>query len=155
MKQPAKSTPFVYLCPQCGELLYYRLRARDTHYGAPLRPCPHCGAIYFDPSYREPALEKHPRLPLLPGTVWGGLLLGLAFLLGAAFLPQKLELAVMGVLFFGASLWYAVDWRRTAPQRQADFEREQADSRRRLQDAAYRRALREHGVKLPEEKSAD
>ena len=129
MKQPAKSTPFVYLCPQCGELLYYRLRARDTHYGAPLRPCPHCGATYFDPSYREPALEKRPRLPLLPGTVWGGLLLGLAFLLGAAFLPQKLELAVMGVLFFGASLWYAVDWRRTAPQRQADFEREQAESR--------------------------
>ena len=62
---------------------------------------------------------------------------------------------LMGVLFFGASLWYAVDWRRTAPQRQADFEREQAESRRRLQDAAYRRALREHGVKLPEEKSAD
>ena len=61
----------------------------------------------------------------------------------------------MGVLFFGASLWYAVDWRRTASQRQADFEREQAESRRRLQDAAYRRALREHGVKLPEEKSAD
>ena len=97
MKQPAKSTPFVYLCPQCGELLYYRLRARDPHYGAPLRPCPRCGATYFDPSDREPALEKHPRLPLLPGTVWGGLLLGLAFLLGAAFLPQKLELAVMGV----------------------------------------------------------
>ena len=83
MKQPAKSTPFVYLCPQCGELLYYRLRARDTHYGAPLRPCPHCGATYFDPSYREPALEKRPRLPLLPGTVWGGLLLGLAFLRAA------------------------------------------------------------------------
>lgn len=155
MKQPAKSTPFVYLCPQCGELLYYRLRARDTQYGAPLRPCPHCGAIYFDPSYREPALEKRPRLPLLPGTVWGGLLLGLAFLLGAAFLPQKLELAVMGVLFFGASL--CTRWTGGAPPPSARpiLNRSRPKAAGRLQDAAYRRALREHGVKLPEEKSAD
>ena len=145
--------------PQVGAVCFGRVRDFDVtdinNMGAAMAPAAAETLLrFFARSGRRP--EDYDAIYTGDlGFVGSRLLLGLAFLLGAAFLPQKLELAGMGVLFFGASRWYAVDWRRTVPQRQADFEKEQAESRRRLQDAAYRRALRDHGVKLPEEDPAD
>ena len=140
--------PFLYVCPGCGQLLYHRAFAADKQFGSPLRPCPSCKTEYYDPRYQEPALFDDPKLPLLPGTVWGGLLMGLAFLLGAVYMPQTLELAALGLLFLGASIWFAIDYRRTLPQRLEELKGEVELSRQRLKDPAYCDKLKSHGVKI-------
>lgn len=138
----------ICLCPKCGQLLYHRAGARDRQFGSPMRPCPNCGAEYYDPRWQEPALCKNPKLPLLPGTVWGGLLLGIAFLLGAFYLSRKLELSILGLLFLFGSIWYAVDYRRSLPQQKQTLQLELEESRKRLKNPAYRQKLAENGVKL-------
>lgn len=145
---PGSHTPFLYVCSGCGQVLYHRARASDRQFGSPMRPCPSCGTEYYDPHYREPALCRGPKLPMLPGTVWGGLLMGAAFLLGALYMPQKLELALFGLLFFCVSAWFAWDYRRTLPQRQEELEEELKRSRKRLENPNYRKKLESHGVKV-------
>jgi hypothetical protein len=113
-----------------------------------MRPCPNCGTEYYDPRWQEPALCKNAKLPLLPGTVWGGLLLGIAFLLGAFYLSQKLELIILGLLFLFGSIWYALDYRRSLPQQKERFKLELEESRRRLKNPAYCQKLEENGVKF-------
>lgn len=147
-KKSQSRTPFFYVCPGCGQLLYHRAFAADRQFGSPLRPCPNCKTEYYDPRYREPALCRDPRLPVLPGTVWGGLLMGVAFLLGAVYMPQTLELTVFGLIFLATSTWFALDYRRTLPHRREELTRELEQSRQRLKDAAYCDKLRSYGVKI-------
>lgn len=149
-KQEKAKRPMVAICPDCGKLLYYRFAASDGEYGCPFRPCPGCGVEYFDPRWKEPALEKEPKLPKLPRTIWGYVLLGLAFLLGAVFMAgYRLELLLLGVLLVALGVWSALEWRRTLPERQAQLKEELKASAVRVSKASYLERLAQNGVKVP------
>ena len=149
-KEKKNGIPLVNLCPNCGGVLYYRFAASDGEYGCPFRPCPGCGIEYFDPRWKEPALEKEPKLPELPRTVWGYVGLGLAFLLGAVFMAgYRLELVLLGALMLALSVWSGLEWRRELPERRAKLEEELKASAARVAKASYLERLMQNGVKVP------
>lgn len=148
----SKRRKFMCMCMGCGQVIYHRAQVSDLQYGSPFRPCPRCGAEYFDARYREPALEKRIHLARLPRTVVGGLMLGAAFLLGMVYLGEyQLELGVMGLLFFGGSAYLAIEHLRGLEGRRAGLSQELEQSRTRLADPDYVEKLRTAGVAVPKQ----
>lgn len=145
-----KKGNFMRLCPSCGQLLYHRAQVQDLRYGSPFQQCPNCGGEYFDLRYQEPALLRNPHLNRLPHSLLGGLLLGGAFLLGAVYLERKLELILLGLLFFGSSAYFALQFYRSSASRKQAFQEELSRSRQRLQDPAYVAKLRDNGITVPD-----
>lgn len=146
----AKKRKFMSLCPACGQLLYHRAQVQDIRYGSPFQSCPGCGAEYFDYRFREPGLEARHHVDRLPKSTLGSLLLGAAFLLGAVYLDRKLEMALMGALFLGAALYFAVTFWRSSEERHRAFQEELTASRLRLKDPEYVDRLRANGIKVPD-----
>ena len=145
-------------CPNCGADRGIAT-GNGTLYGSPMQTCPNCGKVYFDPRYREIAVDG-----LLDSDSKGkpdSKTALIAFIVGiAAFALTILLVATTGRLVFifpiVGVLAIALGFKTTGDnskirsgERAAELEKLRAESEARLQDPSYARLLQARGYAVP------
>lgn len=147
-------------CPCCKEDLGIAV-GNGSMYGSLMRTCPKCGKEYFDPRYREIAVDGLMDSDIKPKsdtkTPW------IAFGVGiGAFALMILLIATTGRLLFILPIVGVVSFalgfktigdngKIRSGERAAELERLRAESEARLMNPVYARLLKARGYAVPEQ----
>jgi len=144
-------------CPYCQKMLPGAPWGDPTaNWGSPYRKCPQCGKECVDITRVEPALTelKLPNVSirhLINIHFYPYGLIALLCLLGSIRFEPRGLLIVCGITLLGIYAYRVWDARRKAPQLHEKMKKLYAESRIRLQDVVYIRALDALGYKLPQD----
>ena len=163
-------------CPNCGKHIEvnHTVDSEDLK-GCPFRRCPHCGIVYFDSKYKEPALlaydEDYKPAPIraaLLATLFGFVTaesfsdLSQQGTIGIIVLAILALIAFVFVVIFFKSLilfihrsknydQYVKDIKKkSADYLEGDVSEEVAESLSRLSNPEYLDMLKQHGVSVPQ-----
>lgn len=142
------------LCPHCGKAITI-LDSTKRQYGSPFRTCPKCNKGYTDKSFIELACttvhaDDVPCITRLSivSIIFSSFFLLLAFIQGLD-APYGLLFLVSGLLFMFGSIYLTCKDIKTYHKRVYDFNVELKNSRNRLSNPVYAKALAAIGCYVP------